>query len=250
MMGLQIYVIGCSQTTSDTLDGSTRIFIECAKRWAKSQHEIRIFTCEEGYELFRKYGLSSFNHTVISSSRYEKVNIYLLYLIRAIRLSVRFLRTRQSSHKMIIYSGSDFWPDSFPAWVLKIRFPKAKWIAGFYLFSPQPFSEKSPYKGRRRLRGLLYYMAQIPIFHLVKRYSDMVWVTSEIDRMRFICNNRLTPDRVIAVRGGVDAKTPGLLPEPQKKRFEAVFIGRFHPQKGVLELIDIWKYMCERKKDA
>jgi hypothetical protein len=136
MMGLQIYVIGCSQTTSDTLDGSTRIFIECAKRWAKSRHEIRVFTCEEGYELFRKYGLSSFNHTVISSSRYEKVNIYLLYLVRAIRLSVRFLRTRQSSHKMIIYSGSDFWPDSFPAWVLKIRFPKAKWIAGFYLFSP------------------------------------------------------------------------------------------------------------------
>ena len=30
----------------------------------------------------------------------------------------------------------------------------------------------------------------------------------------------------------------------------AVFIGRFHPQKGVLKLIDIWEEVCERKHGA
>jgi glycosyltransferase involved in cell wall biosynthesis len=77
----------------------------------------------------------------------------------------------------------------------------------------------------------------------------MVWVTSEPDKWRFI-DNRLSPSKVIAVQGGVDTKTPALIQEPKKKKFDAVFIGRFHPQKGVLELIDIWKYVCDKKKDA
>jgi glycosyltransferase involved in cell wall biosynthesis len=77
-----------------------------------------------------------------------------------------------------------------------------------------------------------------------------VWVTNDLDRAIFIDNRRLLPDRVIAVRGGVDTKTPLLIPEPHKKEFLAVFVGRFHPQKGVTELIDIWKFVCERQKNA
>lgn len=34
------------------------------------------------------------------------------------------------------------------------------------------------------------------------------------------------------------------------KIYDAVFQGRFHPQKGVLELIDIWKKVVDRKPDA
>jgi glycosyltransferase involved in cell wall biosynthesis len=131
-----------------------------------------------------------------------------------------------------------------------MRFKGAKWIAGFYLFAPIPFSKESPYKGKKAIKGLLYYLSQIPIYWLVKKYADMVWVTNEVDRRRFIDSRRLTPERVIAVRGGVDVKTPALIPEQKKKKYDAVFIGRFHPQKGVLELIDIWKHVCERKKNA
>jgi glycosyltransferase involved in cell wall biosynthesis len=151
---------------------------------------------------------------------------------------------------MVVYSASDFWPDSIPAWLLKMRFKKeVKWIAGFYLFAPSPFSKESPYKGKRAIKGLLYYLSQVPIIWLIKRYADMVWVTNEVDKWKFI-NRRLTPDKIIVVRGGVDIKTPALIPEPKDKEFDAVFIGRFHPQKGVLELIDIWRHVCERKKDA
>jgi len=77
----------------------------------------------------------------------------------------------------------------------------------------------------------------------------MVWVTNEPDRWRFI-DSRLSPEKVVAVRGGVDVKTPASIPEPEKKRFDAVFIGRFHPQKGVLELVEIWRFVCEKRKFA
>jgi glycosyltransferase involved in cell wall biosynthesis len=77
----------------------------------------------------------------------------------------------------------------------------------------------------------------------------MVWITSEPDKWKFV-GKRLSMSKVVVVRGGVDTKISASIPEPVEKQFDAVFIGRFHPQKGVLELIDIWKYVCEQKKDA
>ena len=244
---LNIVIIANSQTKGDTLSGADRIFIECARRWASRGIDIRLVTCEEGYEMCQRYGLKNVNFII--SPRY-RLPLYLLYILKMIKGSV--LAWRMSSHvrNVVVYSSSDFWPDSVPAWILKIRFRKVKWVAGFYLFAPNPINNKTPYKGKAALRGLFYYLSQMPVYYLVRKYADMVFVTNKLDRWRFIDNKRLTSERVIAVRGGVDVKTPALIPEPKRKKFDAVFIGRFHPQKGVLELIDIWKYVCEKKKDA
>jgi glycosyltransferase involved in cell wall biosynthesis len=40
------------------------------------------------------------------------------------------------------------------------------------------------------------------------------------------------------------------VPGSPVKKYEAVFIGRLHPQKGVLELIEIWKLVCRRSPSA
>ena len=118
-----------------------------------------------------------------------------------------------------------------------MRFKNLNWIAGFYLFSPIPLSKNSSYKGKRYVKGLFYHLSQLPILHLIRKYADMVWVTNELDRVGFIDGKKLVPTKVVAIRGGVDFKTPLLIPEPRKKRFDAIFIGRLVPEKGVLELI-------------
>ena len=245
---LNILIVSNSQVRDDILSGGDRIFIECAKRWAKKGHNVRLITCKEGYKMCQRYGLDNVNYIIISSGP-RKLWLYLLYVLRMIKGCVLTLRIPLDENTLI-YSSSDFWPDSIPAWFLKTMLKRAKWIAGFYLFAPSPFSKESPYKGKRWLMGLLYCLSQIPVYWLAKKYADMVWVTNELDRWRFIDGKRLASDKVIAVRGGVDTKTPTLIPEPGEKGFDAVFIGRFHPQKGVLELMDIWRYVYERKRDA
>lgn len=244
---MNIIIVANAQTKGDALSGADRIFIECAKRWAEKGHAIQIITCEEGYEMCRRYGLGNASY-INASSRY-RLPLHLLYVLRMIKGSILTLRMASHSRNVVVYSSSDFWPDSVPAWILKMRFPSVKWVAAFYLFAPSPFGNGSPYKGWRRLRGLFYYLSQLPVYSLIRRYADMIWVTSEPDRWRFV-DSRLLPNKVVAVRGGVDVETPALMPEPVEKRFDAVFIGRFHPQKGVLELVDIWKYVCGRKRDA
>ena len=48
----------------------------------------------------------------------------------------------------------------------------------------------------------------------------------------------------------MDLKKTDQVSGPKSKKYDAVFIGRFHPQKGVLELIDIWKRVVNKKPQA
>jgi glycosyltransferase involved in cell wall biosynthesis len=157
---------------------------------------------------------------------------------------------RRRNGRMVFYSSSDFIPDSIPAWVLKLKFRDSVWVAGFYLFAANPFGQGSPYKGLQRLKGVVYSLYQLPVYLLIRKFADMVWVTSEPDRFRFASKGGLSLQEIVAVRGGVDTKAPNLIPEPVRKKFDAVFIGRFHPQKGILELVDIWRFVCEKRKSA
>jgi len=231
------------------MSGGNRIFIECAKRWLEKGITIDVFTSDVGEKLCRDSGLNRANYITWASSKFKKLSAIVLYLIGTVKGCLIVMKKSPQMNRTIVYSSSDFWPDSIPAFIAKLRNKNLKWIAAFYLFAPNPLSKESPYRGRKFLKGLLYWLSQIPTYWLMKKYADMVFVTNEPDREKFI-DEKLTPNRVIAVRGGVDTETPDLVPEPKKKKYDAVFIGRFHPQKGVLELIDIWKYVCDVKKDA
>jgi len=232
------------------LSGGDRIFIECARRWARAGHKVNVYVWEEGYEMCGRNRLAGVQYVLWSVERYKKFGFLFLYLIRLIKGVAEAFRWKTSTKQEIVYSASEFPMDLLPAWIVKLRYPKIRWVASFYLFIPSPFSKLSPYKGLQRIKNLVYFMSQALAVQVIKKYADMVWVTNELDRWRFVDNRKLTPDKVVAVKGGVDTRTPALVPEPKEKTFDAVFIGRFHPQKGVLELIEIWKRVCKKKRDA
>jgi glycosyltransferase involved in cell wall biosynthesis len=105
------------------------------------------------------------------------------------------------------------------------------------------------------LKGLLYWLSQQPIRLIIKKYADMVFVTSEPDVEKFVTDKR-GKDSVVVVHGAVDTRpaerylnSGGAIP-PEKRKYDACYVGRFHYQKGVLELVDIWRLVCERMPSA
>lgn len=59
----------------------------------------------------------------------------------------------------------------------------------------------------------------------------MVLVTSEPDVKKFVTKVR-KEDKIIVVKGRVNLNLPKLVSEPKEKQYDAVFIGRLHPQKA------------------
>jgi len=235
------------------LSGGDRIIIEVIKRWGDSLNVV-VYTGMSGHKMYRRYlANAKIDFDLLPTPTSQKSSLVKIIIFEFIALFEGLLAMRRFNPegKAVIYSASDFLPDFLPCLLLKRKHrQKIVWIATFWLFAPNPLSKNSPYKGLSRIRNLFYFISQMLVYPLTRKYADMVWVTNELDRWRFIDEKRLTPEKVITVKGGVDAKTPSRVPEPKEKTFDAVFIGRFHPQKGVLELIDIWKLVCEQKPDA
>lgn len=241
--------------------GGDRIFIELAKNW-KNKINLTIIGSEEAITVSRREGLTDieffktsaklgleniFTLRALFLNFFKKLNNGILFIIKNKRL---FL-----SNQYIIYSVSDFYPDSIPAFLVKLMNPKVFWIAAFYLCAPAPWQRDNPYRGRDFLRGVLYWLSQKPIYQIINKYADMVFVTSEPDRKKFVTKKR-DESKVLVIRGGVNIEdstrylnSQNVIPV-ENRRYEACFVGRFHIQKGVLLLVDIWKLVCEKKPKA
>lgn len=243
------------------LSGGDRIYTELLRHW-RDKLELTLIGSEEALSMAATRGVSGFRF-IQSDTRNARRNPYSLpgllrHIARRLCRGLRAVKTNWSviAETDTVYSISDAYPDCLVgAYVKWRRGPAVTWIAGYYLFVPHPFSADTPYKGRNWLRGALYWLMQIPSYHLVKRYADYVFVTSQPDVAPFVTPGR-PASRVIVVQGGVDIteserylQSSAVVPVEQRK-YDACFVGRFHFQKGVLELVDIWKKVVARKKDA
>lgn len=253
---LNIHIIA-NAALGPYLSGGDRIFIECARRWASWGNKITIYVWEEGREMCRRNGLEGVDYIIWPAERYKRFGFGFNYLMRVLVGVSRVLKMKGAlaKGKTIVYSSSDFWPDSFPAFLLHKKLKGSKWVAGFYLFAPNPFKGfRGMYKKGIKIPSLkefLYYIHQWPVYHLIKNKANMVFVTCDEDKERFVAVGR-NPLNVVAVKGGVFAKDArGRLVEPDSpKAYDACFVGRFHPQKGIIELIKIWRYVCNSRPAA
>jgi glycosyltransferase involved in cell wall biosynthesis len=256
MTFFNIYIIDNSHASKNGMSGGEKIVMELSRRWAKKVNiKMILYTSNLGAYIWNRYQVSNVK-TIQLMELKDYSNIFFSYFYRAIigTFGLRRLNIDQNDEN-IIYSASDFWPDSIPAFFMKMKNKSIVWIAGFYLFAPKPWQRDSPYRGKRFFIGLFYYMSQLPIYWIVERYADMVFVTSEPDVKKFITKKR-SEEKVVVIRGGVDIgpsteylSSDNVIPLSDRK-YDACFVGRFHYQKGVLELIDIWKLVCKRKPNA
>lgn len=249
-MTANLYIVDNSHEVSTVMSGGERIAIELSKQWVSSgKANVTVIGSNLTEALWLRYieeGRVSFQYVTRLK---EGENLLLSYLKRVL-LGIDFaLRFRMDADRVnLLYSASDFWPDSLTSLVIFLRNrDRCRWIAGFYLFAPNPlkgFTEKGPWR-LPSVRNSIYWVSQKPIFFLIRRFASAVFVTSEPDVGAFVTARR-GRDRVIVIRGGVDVGPSSTFASRQEtddseKAFDAVFVGRLHPQKGVIDLIDIWK---------
>lgn len=236
------------------LSGGDRIYIELARRWG-NKYETTVCTTHEGLNMCKTQKLEASKLTIKDMGpKSPSSNFFIHYLFR-IYIGLRFAFTAKlkNNTNTLVYSSSEFWMDSLPAAILKIRFRKIQWIATWYQTAPNPLKGFKEINREKfyLLPALYYWFAQLPIKPLIKRYADKVIVNNEDERKRFPRMDK--KGSVIVLIGAVrlDQIKEYIYKHPDvRKVYDAVFQGRFHPQKGVVELIHIWKRIVKVKPNA
>lgn len=253
----KIIFIG-NNNVGDGFSGGDRIFVEFIKNWNKKVKVI-LFGSEEAIKISKDRGAEA-EFIETDKRNYSMPGGLFDFLKHIVRRTKKGLSLTKENESLVrdadfVYSVSDFYPDFIPALWIKKKYPEVKWVAGYYLFAPRPWESSSPYKDLSKLKGFFYWLMQIPSYLFIKKYADYVFVTSEPDVKKFITKKR-NKSKIIVVQGGVDITesekylaSSEVIPIEDRK-YDACFVGRFHYQKGVLVLIDIWKKVCEKSKNC
>lgn len=218
------------------LGGGEKIFVEYAKRWQEAGENVEIITNERGKQFCLEHNLSGQFITVWPSSRSDKWGIFFSSLYKSVISSLRSFFLPLSDIDAV-FSVSFIWPDLLPGLVLKLRKPSIRWVVASYLFVIPPWAK---YYFGNPIRSLIFYVVQVVSLVLMKRFSDGVFTASLRDISKFTTRRKKQHLKAIAVRGGVDYDFFHNTPR-QTVIYDCVFVGRFHPQKNVDELITIWK---------
>lgn len=255
-------VFYCEKKTNKPIkiigDGGSNIHIHLIQSLSKSEEKIFLSTFKNNYQYQAFFGgvrniIFVQFWTFQSFSGYYISLIENLYKIFILPLKAFLINAKYD----FVVSTTDFFPDVFYSFIIKIKNQKIKWVASYFLEAPKPWAKNNPYKTSllRYLTGILYWSMQRFSYCLIKWKADMVLVTSEPDVQRFISDNR-DKSKIIVVKGGVDIAESekylmgGEIIPIEKRKYDACFIGRLHYQKGCLELVDIWKIICTQNPHA
>lgn len=238
--------IGTSQSGGDT------IFLQFIKNWQK-KIDITVIGSAESKRLLRRYQLKPkfIQSDTINKRCYPStLNIILHCFRRTFKaFKIFFKHKKIFKESLYCYTASDFIPDIIFGLLYKSVNPKGNWLCAQYLFAPNLNDKNTPYR-TQPLKGFLYYLFQKITKKLANKYADIIFITSEPDKKYF------PNKKIVVVQGGVDITASEKYLKSNKikpvssRQFDAVFIGRLHPQKGVLELVDIWKIVVNKIPSA
>jgi glycosyltransferase involved in cell wall biosynthesis len=233
------------------LSGSDRIFIEFAKRLRK-KYKVTIHVWREGHQICLAQDLrGGVDFKILNVDFWCRLGFVICYFARIIA-SIKeslFLKLNKKD-KTIIYSASEFWMDSLPAFIIKIRYPNVIWIAAWFQTAPNPLVGFTVGVRDRayKLSAFYYWFMQLPIKPLIEKFADYILINNEDEKKQF---SKI--DKLKVILGAVNIKDINEFQKSNKskpKLYDAVFQGRFHPQKGVVELIDVWKLVTKEIPDA
>lgn len=228
--------------------GGDNILYESLSAWnrKKSFSSIEMISCSSGVRVIPHF-MSTENIRLreFRTPTWLYAILPLLFAYKVLAATCLLFRLRLGG-ETILFSSSDIFPDALPAFLTKLFFPKIKWVAAFYFFAPKPGSAEWSYRGLAgNLRGLFYFFSQLICYRLIRFRADRVLACNEIDRLRFIADG-YPADRIHSIYGGVRLSEAQAVAEPENKTLHAVFMARFHPQKGPKEAVEIWRRVVDR----
>jgi glycosyltransferase involved in cell wall biosynthesis len=244
---MNTYIFNNTVPTEQGMSGSDRRALEYARCFIAKGHQVTLVLPRVALSRYENMKASF----LITDNSGEGARLSPLFLVRRIKMAQKACQALKIYPQDIIYSSSDILADSIPALQLKQRNKNARLICGLHLIAPLPWKgfRHAFTKGWQipRLKDTYYYFSQRYILGQLKRHADLVLVSNSFDRDNLI-RNGFRQERVLVCYGAPERDVIAKAASG-KKEFDGVFIGRYHEQKGFMDLIKFTREICASKKD-
>lgn len=250
---MRIFVPAMGRVNTRNRDGSEVRFAEIAKEWLLKVEDVCVMLPEREAAVLERQGVKA-NFKIlrepIKSEKDTLFNVLLIYTIRIVQSF--FARYPDSIH--VVYAPSDFLVDLIPAIICRIKNRRAKLIVCLFLIAPNPFTGyENVYTKRRRIpsaRGVIYYITQKASILIIRLFHGKILVLNSFDKKSLV-DIGMNKEDVFVVSMGVNfSEYDRVIRVPDAKPYDAIFVGRLHPQKGLFDLVKIWKIVCAKRPES
>jgi glycosyltransferase involved in cell wall biosynthesis len=228
--------------------GGDRSFIETIKRWSLSGNQIHVVTTYMGYTLLKQNHVDFFPHLFRAPNQQKNWKEFLGSHAREI---IQFLYISEEKFDFI-YSPSEMIAYVVPAFLAKVKL-KIPLVIEFKLLKEHEASFFSCLKyltlhERKPFLRPIAVTVDTMVRNFLAKKADLVIMLSNYDK-RIMVKMGLSPERIRVIKRGinydriVNVKANG-------KIFDACFVGRIIPGKGVFDLVAIWKKIVEYKPSS
>ncbi|MFH1601780.1 MAG: glycosyltransferase [Candidatus Shapirobacteria bacterium] len=141
-------------------------------------------------------------------------------------------------------SNSCFLVDIVPVFWLKI-FKKCKgWVLIMDSIVPSPKEREGNF-----LINLLAYSESIFLGKIANLFADLIFTVNPELKKEMI-KRGIGEKKIIFSENGLFMEKINLVKNPKKKKYEAAYMGRISVNKGVFDLIEVWRELIKEKPKA
>jgi glycosyltransferase involved in cell wall biosynthesis len=207
-----------------------------------------IVTSDAGYGLYTQEGIKEnerIHFKVLKTPGAENAGLTQEYLIRTVRAIAYSLKVNLKEAN-VVKSNSDWGLfDAIPAAIIKLRNRKIVWIAVCWHLIDSPFSRK----GRQgfSITNIASFLSQRLMLLLIKLFGDLVFAETKVV-IEELTVYGITSEKSKIARGAIDSEMVRNTPA-MPKTFDACYLGRIHPEKGIFDALKIWRKVCDKMGD-
>jgi len=221
------------------MSGGDQMAIQIFGRIRYAFSVIQWFTNQDG-----AHAVADIVHDVKVSktpSIFDSFPIGLSYVLRTFHAISRLFGKRVD----IVYSGSDFFPDVLPAWLYRKFHQDSCWIQ--CVFHIYPDWRRRP--GNKVVNWAAALMQGFSL-RLIKHADSIININTEVRDL--LIKRGYDSARLKIITPGIDIGKidSAMQDEATADRFDAVFLGRLNPSKGVFDLPEIWKAVVASNSNA
>jgi len=262
-----ILVLLCA-VVGDVPSGGDLLVLELVRRWPENAGPVRLVTSPAGKRRAAEVGLNYAQLELLRAHhRRVELSATRAYILRTLEAPRTVWRASRNGHSKLrprfAFSASPFLPDLAAA--ITARLSGLEWIQSWQLAIPPPWvGYENAHSIRKRSKRVSLRSAASRIGPALSYASQQATLAAA----RRWCKTLLVPTRLMAAeavqRGfsekqiyvtelGVDfARIKGILATDEiiEPEYDAVFLGRFHSQKGLEDLPAIWKHVLQLRPNA
>jgi glycosyltransferase involved in cell wall biosynthesis len=209
------------------MSGGDQMFIQVFKRIRNDLGLLWCVTNQDGRASFEK----EVPRVTFKTSPHglDQLSLMANYVMRTL-FAMRCLTLRPD----VIYSGSDFFPDVIPAFLLKLIHPRVRWIQCVFHIYPNWRLRPGP----KVKNFIAQYMQEFSL--LLARRADVVLNINQGVKNHLVAKG-FSERRIIINPPGADLNYLRAIPvAPPEEGYDGIFLGRIHPTKGIFDLVEIW----------